>query len=182
MWGERRVKFDRRVAGQSPSVTLRFLHGWGTMMNRRLGWMRRCWEICLPCFKGWCCVKVVEHTVLFSCRKWNPYRLHDCNYTALSHAKIKCPWNDFCIKWNGKTKQKQKDISLLHKAWAAQIMFCVMALVPTSGSSQTAQKRYKRTEFITGCRVSRRGALCLQSTTASRFKSCKERKRQHLQR
>lgn len=34
---ERRVKFDRWVAGQSPSVTLRFLHGWGTMMERRLG-------------------------------------------------------------------------------------------------------------------------------------------------
>lgn len=72
---------------------------------------------------------------------------------------------------------------LLHKARAAHMMFCVMALFPTSGSSQKAQKWYKRIEFITGCRASIRGALCLQSTTAGPFKSCKERKKkQHLQR
>lgn len=76
---ERRVKFDRWVAGQSPSVTLRFLHGWGTMMERRLGRMRRCWEICLPRFKGRCSVKVVEHTFPFSRRKYNPYLRHDRN-------------------------------------------------------------------------------------------------------
>lgn len=76
---ERRVKFDRWVAGQSPSVTLRFLHGWGTMMERRLGRMRRCWEICLPRFKGRCSVKVVEHTFPFSRRKYNPYLQHDRN-------------------------------------------------------------------------------------------------------
>ncbi len=86
----------------------------------------------------------------------------------------KCPWNDSCIKLDDKTKH---EMSLLHKAGAAHMMFCVMALFPTSGSSQKAQKRYKRTEFITGCRVSIRGALCLQSTTANPFKSCKEREK-----
>lgn len=86
----------------------------------------------------------------------------------------KCPWNDFCIKLEDKTKH---EISLLHKARAAHMMFCVMALFPTSGSSQKAQKRYKRIEFITGCRASIRGALCLQSATANPFKSWKEREK-----
>lgn len=48
--------------------------------------------------------------------------------------------------------------------------------------SKKAQKRYKGIEFITGCRASIRGALCLQSATTRPFKSCTgKRKRQHLQ-
>lgn len=82
----------------------------------------------------------------------------------------KCPWNEFCIKMDDKIKIN----SLLHKARVAHMMF--YGTVPHIWKQSKTAEEVQRTEFITGCRTSIKGALCLQSTTAKPFKSRKERK------
>lgn len=101
----------------------------------------------------------------------------------------KSPWNDICMKLDDKMKKKKKLFSLLDKACALHMMFSVMAAFLTSGSSQKkAQKRYKRTEFITGCRVSMRSPLptkhhskCFQITEGERIDSVIGKKKVHAQ-
>lgn len=46
---------------------------------------------------------------------------------------------DSCMKLDDKKHNNTKtgQIPLLHKAWTAHVMFCVMPVFPTSGSSQT---------------------------------------------
>lgn len=58
------------------------------------------------------------------------------------------------------TKQKRsKVLCCIKHGLPAHMMFCVVApFFPTSGSSQKAQRRYKRIEFITGYIASIRGA------------------------
>lgn len=76
---ESAVKWARRgerklTGGRPSSVTLRFLHGCRTMMKRRLGWMRRCRQICLLRFKNRHSVRVTSHIFLIFLQKRCPQR------------------------------------------------------------------------------------------------------------
>lgn len=141
---QRRVKFDRWVfAGQSPSVTLRFLHGWGTMMNRRLGWMRRCWEICLPRFKGpmLLCQGCWTHIPIFARRKCNPYLLHGGTEWrgTFTHAK-RMPLKWFPQKnWRDKREKNVCCVKQGLYTWCFVSWHCS----PHLEAVKKAQKRHK---------------------------------------
>lgn len=129
-------------------------------MNRRLGWMRWCWEICLPRFKGSRSVKVVEHISLFFHRKCY------ISYTRVIMLRLvmqnKCPANEFCIKLDDKTNIIHNFVPALHRAWAAHMMVCVMALFPHIWNQSNTTSEVQNWIHYRLPKERIRGALCLQ--------------------